>query len=77
MFRIFSDVLGNTIRIMEAKIGDTMLNVSKPDVLIRPDVGYISFMEFNKAQEAIDTRAVPSCPGRPGSSVRLTGPKTA
>lgn len=47
------DVLGNTIRIMEAQIGETMLQVAKPDVIIRPDVGYIGFMEFNKAEEAI------------------------
>lgn len=48
------DILGNTIRIMEAQIGDTQLKISKPDVLIRPDVGSISFMEFNRTREGID-----------------------
>ncbi len=47
------DVLGNTIRIMEAQISESMLYVSKPDIIIRPEVGYISFMEFNKAEQAI------------------------
>jgi NTE family protein len=47
------DVLGNTIRIMEAQISESMLQVSKPDILIRPAVGHISFMEFNRAAEAI------------------------
>ena len=48
------DVLGNTIRIMEAQISETLLRVNRPDILIRPRVGYVSFLEFNKAEEMIE-----------------------
>lgn len=48
------DVIGNTIRIMEAQIGETQLQLTRPDLLIRPDVGDISFMEFTRAREGIE-----------------------
>ena len=47
------DVIGNTIRIMETQIGETMLKITAPDIVIRPDVGHFSFMEFNRAAEGI------------------------
>lgn len=47
------DVLGNSIRIMEAQITETMLAVNPPDVLIRPQVGHINFLDFHQAQDAI------------------------
>jgi NTE family protein len=48
------DVLGNTVRIIEAQLSTTTLRITKPDVIIQPDVGDMSFLEFNKAREAID-----------------------
>lgn len=48
------DIIGNTVRIMEAQISTAMLRADAPDVVIQPDVGHISFMEFNRAEEAID-----------------------
>jgi NTE family protein len=48
------DVLGNSIRIMETQIADASLKVHPPEALITPDVGYISFMEFDKAPEAME-----------------------
>lgn len=47
------DVLGNSIRIMEAQIAETRLKVDPPDVLIRPKVGRLNFMEFHRADEVI------------------------
>lgn len=48
------DVLGNSIRIMEAQISETSLRATKPDVVIRPPVGHLSFMDFHRAAEAIE-----------------------
>ena len=48
------DVIGNTIRIMEAQISETMLQATRPEIVIRPRVGHVSFMEFNKAGEMIE-----------------------
>ena len=47
------DILGNTIRIMEAQIAETQLAITRPEVLIQPDVGYLGFVEFNHAEEGI------------------------
>jgi NTE family protein len=47
------DVLGNSIRIMETQITEVRLKLDPPDVLIRPDVGRLSFMEFHRADEII------------------------
>ena len=47
-------ILGNSIRIMEAQISETSLRATKPDVVIRPPVGHLSFMEFHRAGEAIE-----------------------
>ncbi len=47
------DVLGNTLRIAEAQIADMQLRIQPPDVLIRPDVGDVMFMEFHRAREMI------------------------
>ena len=47
------DVLGNSIRIMETQITDVRLKLDPPDVLIRPEVGHLSFMEFHRAEEII------------------------
>ena len=47
------DVLGNSLRIMEAQISATRLEIDRPDLLIRPEVGDVSFMEFFRAEEMI------------------------
>ena len=47
------DVLGNSLRIMEAQISATRLEIDRPDLLIRPEVGDIGFMEFFRAEEMI------------------------
>jgi NTE family protein len=47
------DVLGNSIRIMETQITDVRLRLEPPDILIRPAVGHLNFMEFHRADEII------------------------
>ncbi len=47
------DVLGNSIRIMETQITEVRLKLDLPDILIRPAVGHLSFMEFHRADEII------------------------
>ncbi|MBU0678996.1 MAG: patatin-like phospholipase family protein [Verrucomicrobia bacterium] len=48
------DVIGNSLRIMEAQISEVMLKADPPDLLIRPQLGHVGFMEFNKASEVIE-----------------------
>ncbi len=48
------DILGNSIRIMEAQIATSMLKNDPPDILIEPDVADIGFMEFDRARKAIE-----------------------
>lgn len=47
------EVLGNSIRIMEAQLAQFQLQASKPDILIEPPLQEINFMDFHKADEAI------------------------
>lgn len=47
------DVLGNSIRIMETQITEVQLKLDPPDILIRPAVGHLSFMEYHRADEII------------------------
>jgi len=47
------DVLGSSLRIMEEQITETQLRIDPPDLLIRPAVGHIGFMEFFLAGEMI------------------------
>ena len=47
------DVLGNSIRIMEAQITETRMRVDPPDLLIRPQVDDVSFMDFHRAEDII------------------------
>lgn len=47
------DVLGNTIHIIEAQITECRLKTERPDLLIRPAVADVSFMEFHRAKEAM------------------------
>lgn len=47
------DVLSISIDIMESQITTVNLKNDPPDLLIRPKLGHIRFMEFNRADEAI------------------------
>lgn len=44
------DVLGDSIRIMETQIADARLKADPPDLLIRPRLGGVSFMDFHRAE---------------------------
>lgn len=44
------DVLGNSIRIMEAQITESRLAIDPPDLLIRPQLDDVSFMDFHRAE---------------------------
>ena len=48
------DVLLSSLYIMQARIGHTNLAHSAPDLLIRPPVRSIRFMDFNRAEEIIE-----------------------
>jgi NTE family protein len=45
------DVLGIALRIMESQIAETRFRLEPPDLLIRPDLGSVFFMEFHRAAE--------------------------
>ncbi len=62
------EVLMASINIMETQVTETRLRADPPDLLIRPDLGHIRFLEFNRAPEAIAEgyRAARACLGRPG-----------
>lgn len=47
------DVLGNSIRIMEEQIASNRLKIDVPDLLIQPEVGSVSFLEFHLTREMI------------------------
>ena len=47
------EVLMTSINIMETQITTSRLKTDPPDLLIRPNLGHLRFLEFNRAQEAI------------------------
>ncbi len=47
------EVLTTSINIMEAQITEARLKTDSPDILIRPNLGHIRFLEFHRAREAI------------------------
>ena len=47
------DVLMTSINIMETQITESRLQIDPPDLLIRPNLGHIRFLEFHRAEEAI------------------------
>ena len=47
------DILGNSLRIMEAQITESRLKNEPPDVLVRPEVGDVTFMDFDRAGATI------------------------
>jgi len=47
------EVLGNSLRIMEAQLAQFQLEASPPDILIQPSLNHINFMDFHRADEAI------------------------
>jgi NTE family protein len=48
------DVLTTAINIMEMQITATRLAIEPPDLLIQPRLGNIRFLEYHRAQEAIE-----------------------
>ena len=48
------DVMGHSIRIIEAQITEMRLRTEPADILIRPDVGTVGIMEFHRAAPAIE-----------------------
>jgi len=48
------EVLTTSISIMETQITGIKLATDPPDLLIQPRLGHIRFLEFHRAQEAID-----------------------
>lgn len=48
------DVIGNSVRIMEARITEGRLATEPPDLLVRPRVGAIGFMDFHRAADTIE-----------------------
>ncbi|PKN04988.1 MAG: patatin [Deltaproteobacteria bacterium HGW-Deltaproteobacteria-9] len=48
------EVLTTSINIIEAQITAARLVTDPPDLLIQPRLGHIRFLEFHRAQEAID-----------------------
>jgi len=48
------EVLTSSINIMEAQITAVRLATDPPDLLIQPRLGHIRFLEFHRAQEAIE-----------------------
>jgi len=48
------EVLTTSINIIEAQITAARLVTDPPDLLIQPKLGHIRFLEFHRAQEAID-----------------------
>lgn len=47
------EVLITSSSIMETQITTTRLQTDPPDLLIRPDLGHIKFLEYNRARETI------------------------
>ena len=47
------EVLMTSTRIMETQISVARLKADPPDLLIRPNLGHLRLLEFNRAQEAI------------------------
>lgn len=47
------EVLGNSLRIMEAQLAQFQLAAEPPDILIEPELNQINFMDFHRADEAI------------------------
>ncbi len=39
---------------MESQIAEARLKINPPNLLIRPRVGHIRFLEFHRAREAIE-----------------------
>lgn len=48
------DVLGTSLCIMEGQITETRLKIDPPDLLIRPRVGHVQFLDFFLAKEMIE-----------------------
>lgn len=48
------EVLLASIAIMESRIGEVRLALDRPDILIRPPLGHIRLLDFDRAEEIIE-----------------------
>lgn len=64
------DVLGSSLRIMEEQIAAARLEIDRPDLLIRPSVGNVRFLEFHLAGEMIMEGFRATEEGLAGSALR-------
>jgi len=67
------EVLLSSISIMETQITAVRLKVDPPDLLIRPNLAHIRFLEFNRAREAI-TEGYSATRSRLGTLIRKGAP---
>lgn len=48
------ELLLSSVAVSEAALGDARLALDPPDLLVRPEVGHIRFLDFHRAAEAIE-----------------------
>jgi NTE family protein len=48
------EVLLASINIMETRITESRLRLDRPDILIRPPLGHVRFLQFDRAEEIIE-----------------------
>jgi NTE family protein len=44
----------SSLDVVQRQISDIKLEVYPPDILIRPELGHLKFMDFNRGNEAIN-----------------------
>lgn len=48
------EIMFSSLDVVQRQISDIKLEVYPPDILIRPELGYLKFMDFNRGNEAIN-----------------------
>ena len=48
------EVLLASINIMESRITESRLTLDRPDLVIRPPLGHIRFLDFDRVEEIIE-----------------------
>lgn len=69
------EVLLASIAIMESRIGEVRLALDRPDILIRPPLGHIRLLDFDRAEEIIEIgyrSALPEVSKLAGGAPRAT-----
>jgi NTE family protein len=69
------EVLLASIAIMESRIGEVRLALDQPDILIRPPLGHIRLLDFDRAEEIIEIgyrSALPEVSKLAGGAPRAT-----